>query len=75
VGTATCACTFHLQTALRQSPVCIGTSRAGPLEFHATHRCSACHRLHGAVALNWGWGTKAIFGHVDPHPGVESACA
>ena len=28
-----------------------------------------------AVALNWGWDTNAIFGHVDPHPRVESACA
>ena len=28
-----------------------------------------------AAALNWGWDTSAIFGHVDPHPRVESACA
>jgi len=64
-----------IQTALRQSPVCIGTSRAGSLECHATHLCSAGHRLQGAVALNWGWGTNAIFGHVDPHPHVDSAFA
>jgi len=75
VETATSACTCHLQTALRQSPVCIGTSRAGRLECHATHLCSAGHRLHGAVALSWGGGTNAILGHVDPHPHVDSACA
>ena len=32
-------------------------------------------RTPSAVALNWGWDTNAIFGHVDPHPRVESACA
>ena len=29
----------------------------------------------GAVALIWGWDTNVFFGHVDPHPRVESTCA
>ena len=36
---------------------------------------SSARRATCAVALNWGWDTKAIFGHVDPHPPVEVACA
>jgi len=34
-----------------------------------------CSSQTSAVALNWGWDTNAIFGHVDPHPRVECACA
>jgi len=42
---------------------------------HILHEYYAPAAGDCAVALNWGWDTNANFGHVDPHPRVESARA
>jgi len=52
----------------------VGVGRGGLYAKHGSIVSSKTYR-GCAVALIWGWDTNAFFGHVDPHPRVESACA